>query len=113
MRAERTYGDELSSEDLRRLKSALDELRAAVVDYDKYLATEPLGMTDVVPIPLDELAKAQHRITEAEAELWRLREELLGWVRPTSLPSASSVTDWFSKEDEIYDKMGEVSPATP
>ena len=87
----------------------MEELQAAVADYDRYVATEPLGMKDVVPIPIEELACSHRRVTEAEAELWRLREELLGWSRPMSLPGAASVADWFSEEDKIYDEMGEVS----
>lgn len=113
MRAEHKHGDQLSREDLQRLQKAMDELRSAVAGYESCPATEQLETRDVVPLPLEELAREQRRITEAEAGLWRLREELLGWARPTSLPGAGSVTDWFSEEDEIYDKMGEVSPTAP
>jgi len=85
-------------------------LKEAVADYDRFVVTAPLGAGDVVPISIEEMADAHKRVTDAEAELWRLREELIGWVRPPSLPAATFVTDWFSEEDEVFDKMGEIDP---
>lgn len=104
------HENELSPKDRDRLLAAMSELRAAVADYDKFVVTEPLDVKDVEPIPMAELARAQQRVTDAEGELWRLREELMGWARPTTLPGPALVADWFSKEDEVYDKMGEVPP---
>lgn len=49
------------------------------------------------------LAEASAEVGAAEAELWKLREELLGWVRPSWTPRASAVADWFSDEDRVYD----------
>lgn len=51
-----------------------------------------------------EVADAQAAVEAVERELWRLREELLGWSRPSWAPSATLVADWFSDEDAIYDE---------
>jgi hypothetical protein len=51
------------------------------------------------------MAAAYAGVDAAEAGLWRLREELLGWPRPASVPRASLVADWFSEEDRIYDDV--------
>jgi hypothetical protein len=55
--------------------------------------------------PLDELARAQAEVEAAEDDRWRLREELLGWVRPPWAPGAGLVADWFSDEDAAYDEL--------
>jgi hypothetical protein len=52
-----------------------------------------------------EVAEAQRRVEEAEQELWRLREEYLGWARPAWASSAAFEADWFSSEDAIYDEV--------
>lgn len=51
-----------------------------------------------------EMAKVYGEVKKAEAELWSLREELLGWTRPPWAQSAEEVEDWFSPEDAIYDE---------
>ena len=50
-----------------------------------------------------EMAEAQAAIESAGAELWRLREDLLGWHRPAWAARATLVSDWFSDEDSVYD----------
>jgi len=57
------------------------------------------------------MARAQAEIERAEAELWRLREEFLGWARPARAPAAALVSDWFSDEDRIYDDV-EIHPGS-
>jgi hypothetical protein len=52
-----------------------------------------------------EMAKAQAEVDEADAELWRVREELLGWTRPPWARAAALVPDWFSDEDRVYDDI--------
>jgi len=50
-----------------------------------------------------DMAAAQSEIQVAEHDLWRLREELLGWSQPASAMRAELVADWFSEEDRVYD----------
>lgn len=67
--------------------------------YEPFLGRE-LKRGEPVPVHnADEMARAQAAIEQAEQELWRLREELLGWPRPSWAPDAALVADWFSKED--------------
>jgi hypothetical protein len=54
-----------------------------------------------------EMARAQAEIEAAEAHLWKVREEPLGWARPSHSPEASLVADWFSDEDADYDDVGD------
>lgn len=96
--------DELAPADRRRLEDAHRRLRDAIKGYEPFLGGalepgEPVPMHDVRA-----LAAAQAEIEEAEAALWRLREKLLGWERPSWAPSAGLVSDWFSDEDRIYDE---------
>jgi hypothetical protein len=51
------------------------------------------------------MERAQRDVQTAEAELWQVREELLGWTRPPWAPSAAQVADWFSDEDRVYDDI--------
>jgi len=51
------------------------------------------------------MAQAYAEVDTAEAALWQLREELLGWPRPAWAPRASLVADWFSDEDRVYDDV--------
>ncbi|MDA8295608.1 MAG: hypothetical protein M0004_03285 [Actinomycetota bacterium] len=44
-------------------------------------------------------------VEAAEDELWRLRQELLGLVRPLWAPGAGLVAYWFSDEDAAYDEL--------
>jgi hypothetical protein len=33
-----------------------------------------------------------------------MREQLLGWARPSWAPAATLVSGWFSDEDAVYDE---------
>lgn len=94
---------DLSEEDKKRLRAVHRRLRDAVHSYDKFLGVELTPGKDVPVHNLEEMASAQAEVQEAEAELWRLREELMGWRRPGWAQSATSVADWFSDEDADYD----------
>lgn len=98
--------DQLSPEGRNRLADAHRQLRDAVAAYEPYLGRE---LKPGEPIPIQNarvLAEAQAAVEAAESELWRLREELLGWARPPWAPGAAQVADWFSEEDAIYDDIG-------
>ncbi len=95
---------ELSDDERRRLEEAHRRLRDAVAAYEPFLARE-LKHGEPVPVHnADDMGRAQAAIEQAEQELWRLREELLGWTRPSWAPDAALVADWFSDEDEAYDE---------
>ncbi|MGI8407612.1 MAG: hypothetical protein ACR2L3_03795 [Actinomycetota bacterium] len=85
------------------LKAAHKRLQDAVHSYDKFLGVELKPGVDVPMHRMEDMAAAQREIDEAEAELWRVREELLDWRRPGWAQSATSVADWFSEEDADYD----------
>jgi hypothetical protein len=95
---------DLSLDERSRLEAALKRLRDAVRNYDRFLGVE---LKPGVEVPVhsvrERVAAKIAEVEEAEAELWRLREELLGWRRPGWAPSAASVSDWFSDEDSDYD----------
>jgi hypothetical protein len=96
---------ELSPEDEERLREAHRRLREAVAAYEAFLGRE---LKPGEPVPVHQVgrtAEAQVTVEEAERELWRLREDLLGWVRPPWAPGAAHVADWFSDEDAIYDDI--------
>lgn len=95
--------EDLSAEDGVVLEAAHKRLRDAVRNYDRFLGVELRPGVDVPAHGAREMGATQVEIREAEAELWRLREELLGWRRPEWAQSATSVTDWFSDEDSDYD----------
>ena len=96
---------ELAPDERRRLEEAHRILREAVAAYEPFLGRE-LKPSEPVPVhDAAKMARAQAAIEHAEQELWRLREELLGWSRPASAPNAALVTDWFSEEDRVYDEM--------
>lgn len=95
---------ELSLPDRQRLDDAGRRLHDAVAAYEPYLGR---ALKPGEPLPtsrLEEVASAQAAVEAAEDELWRLREELQGWVRPPSAPRATLVSDWFSEEDAAYDE---------
>lgn len=95
--------EDLSPSDLERLRRAHKRLRGAVKAAEGYRGG-PLRAGIEIPVHRQEELEAAYReIDEAEAELWRLREELLGWKRPGSALPARDVLDWFSEEDEVYD----------
>jgi len=78
-------------------------LREAVAGYERFIGTTLTPGEDVPAHNAREMAEAQEAGDTAEAELWRLREELLGWRRPGWAPRAALVSDWFSDEDSVYD----------
>lgn len=96
--------DDLRPADRERLERAHRRLREAADAYQPFLGgqLEP-GQASRAP-DAREMAAAQAEVQNAEAALWALREELLGWARPAWAPSASLVADWFSDEDRIYDE---------
>jgi len=95
----------LTPEQQRRLEEAHRRLRDAVAAYEPFLGRE---LKPGAPVPVHraaDMAHAQAAIERAEQELWSLREELLGWARPSWAPDAALVADWFSPEDESYDDL--------
>jgi hypothetical protein len=99
----------LTDEHRSELERADELLRLAVEAYEKYLGG-PLAPGQECPVlNATEVAEAQLRVEKAEQDLWRLREEYLGWARPAWAPSAAFEADWFSPEDAIYDEVN----ATP
>jgi hypothetical protein len=96
--------DQLSPSELAALDRAYRELEQAVADYQRFLGGA-LQPGDPVPVhDAREIAQAQAAVEVAEAELWHLREKLLGWIRPGWAPPAALVADWFSPEDAAYDE---------
>lgn len=76
----------------------------AVSDYQRLTDPALKPNADVPSHPASELADAQRAVEQAERELWELREELLGWTRPSWTPDATFTADWFSEEDTVYDE---------
>jgi len=77
---------------------------AAVDAYDKYLGVALESAPEPVALDVGDIGAAQAEVQAAEDDLWRLREELLGWARPASATRAGLVADWFSDEDRVYDE---------
>jgi hypothetical protein len=96
---------DLTAGQRRALEVAHHRLRDAVAAYESYLAALVPGQA-LAAHSAGDLAAAQVDVDEAERELWRLREEFLGWIRPSWAPSASLEADWFSADDAIYDEVG-------
>jgi hypothetical protein len=89
----------------RLLNGAHRRLRTAVADYEPFVG-QALKPGESVPVHnLDDVARAQAEVEAAERELWRLREEFLGLVRPSWAPNATLVAEWFSDDDAVYDEM--------
>lgn len=95
--------EDLSPSDLERLRKVHKRLRDAVKAAERYRAVELRPGEDAPLHGQEGLVAAYREIDEAEAELWRLREELLDWKRPGSALPARDVLDWFSEEDSVYD----------
>ncbi len=94
----------LSDEGHVRLKAALHDLRTAVGAYEKLRSIDPLVRNRAASAAdVERMRAAQEAIEAAEDRLWHVREELLGWARPSWAPSASLTSDWFSDEDSVYD----------
>jgi hypothetical protein len=97
--------DQITPAQQQLLHDAYRHLRSAVAAYETFLGKE-LQSGQPVPVHnLQDMVAAQRDVEAAERELWRLREELLGWVRPSWAPGAALVADWLSDEDAIYDQM--------
>lgn len=95
--------DDLSDADRARLERAHRDLDTAVAAYERFVAS-PLRVGEpLVVAGAAERGAAQQAVEAAEEALWSLREELLGWSRPSWVPSATLTSDWFSPEDAIYD----------
>ena len=95
--------EELSTEERATLETAHERLRQAVADYDKFVGGALPAGRDTPTLKAEEMEASQAEVQEAEAELWTLREMLLGWRRPSWAQSATAVSDWFSEEDSDYD----------
>jgi hypothetical protein len=107
--AARRYERDLSPADRARLEAAHRDLRDAVAAYERFLGGpidpgEPVQVHDA-----GEMKSAQEAVEAAEDRLWQLREELLGWARPSWAPGAALTSDWFSDEDSVYDDVPETS----
>lgn len=94
---------DLSTEERAALEAAHKQLHDAVRAYDRFLGVEAQSGRDLPLHATSDMSVEQVKVQDAETELWRLREQLLGWRRPAWAPSASSVSDWFSDEDSEYD----------
>jgi len=107
--AARRWERELSEGDRSRLETAHHDLRQAIAAYEPFIGG-PLEADQAIPVhDAAEMRAAQEAVEAAEDRLWRLREELLGWVRPPWAPSAALTADWFSVEDAVYDDLHDTS----
>jgi hypothetical protein len=104
---------ELTEQERAKLENTHRRLREAVVEYERALghALEPGKRVPVQDF--DKVASAQVEVEAAERELWQLREEVLGWPRPSWAPRATHVADWFSAEDAVYDEATEAGRSSP
>ncbi len=96
---------ELNPEERQALDGSHRRLREAVAAYEQLTGSE---LKSGETLPVHDLEHAQAHVDMAERELWRLREELLAWPRPSWAPRAALVADWFSEEDAVYD---DITPA--
>lgn len=97
--------EDLSPSDRERLREAHERLRRAAREAEQFAGGE---LHPSMNMPVNRgIVPELREVDAAEAELWRLREELLGWERPGSALPARDVLDWFSEEDEIYDSEDE------
>ena len=97
--------EDLTKDERARLEAAHARLRTAVNAYQEFEGGE---LRSDQPVPVHDakaMAGAQGGVQAAETELWHVREEVLGWTRPTWAPSAARVADWFSAEDRVYDNV--------
>ena len=99
----------LTDDQRSELEFAHQRLRQAVEAYEKYLGGPIEPRQEFPLVDGSDVAEVQHRVEQAEQELWRLREKYLGWVRPAWAPSAAFEADWFSSDDAVYDEVN----ATP
>ena len=80
-------------------------LDKATKSYAPFLGGALPPGRDISAHEMELMAAAQAEVQQAEDALWQLREELLGWARPSWAPRATLVADWFSDEDRIYDDL--------
>lgn len=107
--AARRHERDLTPDDRARLEAAHRALRDAVAAYERFVGG-PLEHGQPIAVQnADEMRAAQEGVEAAEDRLWQLREELLGWTRPSWAPSAALTSDWFSEEDAVYDDVPETS----
>jgi hypothetical protein len=93
--------DNLSASERGKLSTAQQRLTQAVKNYARFERRAPLRAGEEAPShDFEEMLAAQKEVREAEADLWKLRETLLGWHRPTWAPAATQVSDWFLEEEE-------------
>ncbi len=97
--------DELGPNERQQLEEAQYRLREAVAAYEQYVGRELVAGEQTLVHDAKQVAEAQTSVEEAERELWRLREQLLAWERPSWAPGAALVADWFSKDDAVYDDI--------
>lgn len=97
--------DTLGVDEKRRLEEAQRRLRDSVAAYEHLRSGALPPGEDIESHGRDETAQAQAAIESAEEELWRAREDLLGWKRPTSALKAVRTSEWFSDEDAVYDDL--------
>ncbi|MCJ7437517.1 MAG: hypothetical protein MUP97_07135 [Acidimicrobiia bacterium] len=96
--------EELAPADRERLELAFRRLRQATKNYEPFLGGALGPNHDATVHDADAMAAAQTEVQDAERDLWKLREELIGWARPAWAPRATLVADWDSVEDRIYDE---------
>ena len=101
--AHRTQLEELSEADQRRLRDAHARLRDAVTAYEPFIGVPLDGVTEVPVHRADEMQRAQREVESAEADLWQVRERLLGWPRPAGALSATQTAEWFF-DDDLYEE---------
>lgn len=97
--------DDLAPVERERLVKAHRRLKKATKSYEPFLGGALSPMRDISAHEMAPVAAAQMEVQQAEDALWQLREELLGWARPSWAPRATLVADWFSDEDRIYDDL--------
>ena len=102
--------DELSSDERKRLENAFARLREAVKGYEPFARSQLQTGQEMPVLDAQSVAEAQADVEAAEEDLWRLREDLLGWARPSWASNATLVVDWFSDEDAVYDDIDSTPP---
>jgi hypothetical protein len=105
--------NELTDQERAKLENAHRRLREAVLAYERLLG-HALQIGKPVPVQdFEKVASAQAEVEAAERQLWQIREEVLGWPRPSGAPRATHVADWFSAEDAVYDEGAEAGQPSP
>ena len=80
---------DLTEDERHLLAVAHDELRAAEADYERFLGAELRPGQPVSAVSATVLRDAQERLDAAKERIWELHEDLLGWARPSSVPSTA------------------------